>query len=51
MGTDQRTIRQRTGAELISGDQTDLKNQDLVSLDGVEIIVHGQKDLDGKWER
>lgn len=51
METDQRTIRQRIGAELITGDQTDLENQDLVSLDGVEIVVHGQKDLDGKWER
>lgn len=42
-----RAIRQRGRAELITEDLTSLEDEDLVSLDGVEVIVHGQEDLGG----
>lgn len=37
-------IRQRVSAEI----SEPLKNQDLVPLDGVEVVVHGQEDLRGR---
>lgn len=41
------TIRQRGRAELIAEDLTNLEDEDLVSLDGVEVVVHGEEDLGG----
>lgn len=37
-------IRQRVSAEI----EGPLENQDLVSLDGVEVVIHGQEDLGGR---
>lgn len=45
--TERRAIRQRRRAELITKDLTNLEDVDLVSLDGVEVVVHGQEDLSG----
>lgn len=42
-----RVIRQRGGAELIVGDSTYLEDKDLVSLDCVEVVIHGQEDQEG----
>lgn len=42
MQTD-RAIRQRERAELFAN----LEDVDFVSLDGVEVVVHGQEDLKG----
>lgn len=43
MQTD-RAIRQRERAELFA-DPANLEDVDFVSLDGVEVVVHGQEDL------
>lgn len=45
MQTD-RVIRQRERAELFA-DLANLEDVDFVSLDGVEVVVHGQEDLRG----
>ncbi len=50
-GRDKRVIRQRGRAELITEDRTELEDEDLVSLDGVEVVVHGEEDLGVNTQR
>lgn len=45
-GDANRVIRQRERAELFA-DLANLEDVDFVSLDGVEVVVHGQEDLRG----
>lgn len=45
-GDANRVIRQRERAELFA-DLANLEDIDFVSLDGVEVVVHGQEDLRG----
>lgn len=42
-----RAIRQRGRAELTAEDLTYLEDKDLVSLDSVEVVIHGQEDQEG----
>lgn len=43
----ERVIRQRGRAELITEDLTNLEDENFVSLDGVEVVVHGEEDQKG----
>lgn len=47
--TKRRRLRQRGRAELVAGDPMSLEEVDLVSLDGVQVVVHGQEHL-RKWK-